>query len=139
MFKKILVAVDGSVANQAAIEVASQLAREGAEVILINVVMPMSARVGAGEPPPEESTAILSEAAAAVKAAGGSVAKELQSYAGVKGPAHEILEAARNENCDLIVTGNRGHSAWVGLTLGSVSQRVLHHAPCPVLVVPGKD
>ncbi len=139
MFKKILVAVDGSAANQAAIKVASQLAKDGAGIVLINVIMPTSARVGAGLPPPEESIAVLEEAAAAIKAAGGAVAKEMQSYAGVKGPAHEILEAASNENCDLIVTGNRGHSAWLGLALGSVSQRVLHHAPCPVLVVPGED
>lgn len=139
MFKKVLVAVDGSAANRAAIEVASQLAKDGAEMILINVIMPVSVRVGAGEPSPEESAKVLEDAAAAIKAAGGAMVKELQSYAGVKGPAHEILEAARNESCDLIVTGNRGHSAWVGLALGGVSQRVLHHAPCPVLVVPGQD
>ena len=138
MFKKALVAVDGSAANQAAIEVASELAKDGVEIILINVVTPVSVRVRADEPLVEESSNVLSDAAAAIKAVGGLV-KEMQSYAGVKGPAHEILEAARNESCDLIVTGNRGHSAWVGLALGSVSQRVLHHAPCPVLVVPGKD
>lgn len=139
MFNKILVAIDGSPANQAAIAVASQLAKEGAQIILISVIMPTPARVGVGLPPVEESTEVLNEAAAAIKTAGGSAVKEIQSYAGVKGPAHEILEAARNEGCDLIVTGNRGHSAWVGLALGSVSQRVLHHAPCPVLVVPGED
>ena len=139
MFKKALVAVDGSAANRAAIEVASELARDGVEMILINVVMPVSVRVRADEPSLEDSSKVLGDAAAVIKAAGGAQVKELQSYAGVKGPAHEILEAARNESCDLIVTGNRGHSAWVGLALGSVSQRVLHHAPCPVLVVPGKD
>lgn len=139
MFKKVLVAVDGSPANKAAIEVASQLAKEGAELILINVVMPVPTRVGAGEPALDESTEILLEAAAMMKAAGASNVKEIQSYAGVRGPAHEIIEAASNEGCDLIVTGNRGHSAWLGLALGSVSQRVLHHAPCPVLVVPGEE
>ena len=139
MFKKALVAVDGSAANQAAIEVASELAKDGVEIVLINVVTPVSVRIRADEPLVEESSNVLSDAAALIKAVGGALAKEMQSYAGVKGPAHEILEAARNESCDLIVAGNRGHSAWVGLALGSVSQRVLHHAPCPVLVVPGKD
>ena len=108
-------------------------------MILINVVMPVSVRIRADEPSLEESSTVLEDAAGPVRAAGGALVKELQSYAGVKGPAHEILEAARNEGCDLIVTGNRGHSAWVGLALGSVSQRVSDHAPCPVLVVPGKD
>lgn len=136
MFKKVLVAVDGSPANQAAVEIATQLAKEGAEVILINVIMPVPGRIGAGEPSPVESLEVLTEAAAAIRVAGGAVAKEIQSYAGVRGPAHEIIEAARNEACDLIVTGHGGHSAWVGLALGGVSQRILHHAPCPVLVVP---
>jgi nucleotide-binding universal stress UspA family protein len=139
VFKKVLVAVDGSPANRAAVDIASQLAKEGSELILINVIMPISGRVGAGEPSPEESSEVLTEGVAAIKAAGGAVAKEIQSYAGVRGPAHEIIEAARNEGCDLIVTGHGGHSAWVGLALGSVSQRVLHHAPCPVLVVPSPE
>ena len=139
MFKKVLVAVDGSAANRAAVEVGSQLAKEGSELILINVIMPLPGRVGAGEPSHEESSAVLMETVAAIKAAGGAVAKEIQSYAGVRGRAHDIIEAARNEGCDLIVTGHGGHSAWVGLALGSVSQRVLHHAPCPVFVVPSLE
>ena len=139
MFKKVLVAVDGSAANQAALSMASQLAKDGAQLVLVNVVMPIPARVGAGEPPAEESAKVLTDAASTIKAAGGSVSKELQSYAGIRGPAHDIIEAAQNEGCDLIITGSRGHSAWVGVALGSVSMRVLHHAPCPVLVVPGSD
>jgi nucleotide-binding universal stress UspA family protein len=50
----------------------------------------------------------------------------------------EIVEAAKEDVADLIITGSRGHSAWAGAALGSVSQRILHLAPCPVLVVPGE-
>lgn len=136
MFKKVLVAVDGSAANQAALSMAGQLAKDGAQLVLLNVIIPVPARVGAGEPPLDESAHVLADAAATIKAAGGSVGKEIQSYAGIRGPAHEIIEAAQSEGCDLIVTGSRGHSAWLGMALGSVSLRVLHHAPCPVLIVP---
>ena len=52
------------------------------------------------------------------------------------GPAHIIAEAAAKESADVIVTGTRGHTALAGVFLGSVAQRLLHLASCPVLVVP---
>ena len=55
------------------------------------------------------------------------------------GPAHAIVEIAEGANADLIVTGTRGHSAIAGLLLGSVTQRLLHIARCPVLVAPPTD
>jgi nucleotide-binding universal stress UspA family protein len=51
-------------------------------------------------------------------------------------PANEVVKAASEEGADLIVAGSRGHSAITGLLLGSVTNRLLHIAPCPVLVVP---
>jgi nucleotide-binding universal stress UspA family protein len=55
-------------------------------------------------------------------------------------PAHQIADIARDAGADLIVMGSRGHGAVAGLLLGSVTQRLLHVAPCPVLVVPaGRD
>jgi nucleotide-binding universal stress UspA family protein len=52
------------------------------------------------------------------------------------GPAPVIAEAAAREKADIIVTGTRGHTALAGVIVGSVAQRLLHVAPCPVLVVP---
>jgi hypothetical protein len=51
-------------------------------------------------------------------------------------PAHEIADVAREVGADLIVIGTRGHTPIAGLSLGSVTLRLLHVAPCPVLAVP---
>jgi nucleotide-binding universal stress UspA family protein len=57
----------------------------------------------------------------------------------VGGAAHAIADAAREGGAEVIVVGTRGHTALAGLLLGSVTQRLLHISPCPVLAVPTAD
>jgi nucleotide-binding universal stress UspA family protein len=52
-------------------------------------------------------------------------------------PADEIMKVARDEHFDLIVVGNVGKSGIERVLMGSVSEAVVRHAPCPVLVVRG--
>jgi nucleotide-binding universal stress UspA family protein len=54
----------------------------------------------------------------------------------LEGPVAEaIMNVAETRDADLIVLGARGMSSLEGLLLGSVSQKVIHHTTCPVLVV----
>ena len=50
-------------------------------------------------------------------------------------PAKVIIELAKAKGYDLIIMGTRGRSSFQELLIGSVSQKVMHHASCPVMVV----
>lgn len=50
-------------------------------------------------------------------------------------PAELVVDVAREWGADLIVVGSHGKGFWGRLTLGSVSDAVVHHAPCSVLIV----
>lgn len=50
-------------------------------------------------------------------------------------PDSRIVEAAEKMHADLIIVGSHGYNRWERLLLGSISDSVVHHAPCSVLVV----
>ena len=60
---------------------------------------------------------------------------ESRIHLGVGNPAHEILVLAESGHYDLIVLGTRGRKGLSHAILGSVAEKVLRHAPCPVLTV----
>lgn len=136
--RKILAAVDGSDASLHAMHDAEELARElHAELTLVYVsppyAMPMefSTTPGAylGESDRIRGERILS---AALRELHGVEAKTVN----LRGPpAETISELAQNENYDLVVVGNEGKSALARFFLGSMSDRLVHVCPRPVLVV----
>lgn len=74
-------------------------------------------------------------AALAKRLAAAGIGVETLLVRGEAGPL--IVRNAARRGCDLIVIGSRGLDAYEACTLGSTSTYVLHHSPCPVLIVPG--
>ena len=140
--RDILVAVDGSKYSNAAVSVAAELVRQhgAASVTLLNVIEVVSSDVGVvelpGSPQDPEAWAIFAKPREILAAAG--IEPRLLLREG--DPANEIVEAAKAGGYDLIVVGHRGLSPIKAFLLGSVSDRVVAHAPCSVLVVrPGLE
>ncbi|MBA4379272.1 MAG: universal stress protein [Anaerolinea sp.] len=137
MFQNILLAVDGSPHALRAAQVAAGLARKfGADLRVITAFDPVPPYLG--EPNLQHAiSARMKEAEAVLNAAleaVGSIPGELRSDL-LEGPAAEaILAVARTRQNDLIIIGARGLGT-LDVLLGSQSQKVLSHAPCPVLVV----
>lgn len=70
----------------------------------------------------------------ALERAGADEDVRIEEYVAEGSAAMVLVERARD--ADLLVVGTRGHGGFAGLLLGSVSQQVAHHAPCPVVIVP---
>ncbi len=140
MFERIVVGVDGSTANDAVIETAAKLsASTGGALVVLHVLDVWPSRGAAHEESEAAARSLLDTVKTRIEDAGGKVAGTLFARPGARGAAWEICETAKAERADAIVVGSRGHGAWAGAVLGSVSQRVVHHAPCPVLIVPSPD
>ena len=138
MFRKILVAVDGSDCASQAVWVAAYLARVlGADLCVITVFDPVPAYVGefahlaAINAQRKAAEEILQKALGVAGELPGRLESEVQEGR----PAEAILRVAKARAIDLIVMGARGHGTLSGFLLGSQSLKVLHHAGCPVLVV----
>ena len=139
MFDKILLAVDGSEHAINAARTAADLARamKANEVRIVaaydfipsylgepNMQYAIDARM-------ESAKAIMQKAVDAV----GDIPCEIHTEI-IEGPVAEaIIEVAATRKSDVIVMGSRGLGTLAGLLLGSTSQKVVAHAPCPVLIV----
>jgi len=137
MFGTIVLAVDGSRPSDKAVDYAGRLAKEsGSRIVAVHVKEIMAGR--AAGPVHIDEDEILAKVRNQVKKLNDDGIKaELQVTSTMTGgPAHVVAAAAATESADVIVTGTRGHTALAGVFLGSVAQRLLHVAGCPVLVVP---
>lgn len=145
-WKRICAAIDFSEASRDALDTAADLARaSGAELTLAHV-REVPLRAGTDMLVPPAGFALL--AAEELDAALAQWRKHAERLVGrpvrarllpVGEPAHELVRLARDEDADLVVLGTHGRSGVTRLVLGSVAERVLRHAPCPVLVVRRKE
>lgn len=141
-FRRVLVPLDFSERARKALRHGRGLAKQfGAKLILLHVVEPMVYPSDLGYTPvlsdeltaqvQQESTARLDEAVKAEQARGIECEGVLRSGR----PYLEITAAAEELDADLIVLTTHGYTGLKHVVLGSTAERVVRHAPCPVLVV----
>ncbi len=144
MFSRIVVGTDGSETATEAVRQAADLASKvGASLTLVSAYEPVSQTRLREErqqvpgdmahtvSPREDVEATLSEAAEMVKGMGVDV----NTVASQGDPADAILDTAEEQNADLIIVGNKGMTGAKRFLLGSVPNKVSHHAPSSVLIV----
>ncbi len=140
MYKKILVGIDGSETSMRALEKVLNFAKENQiEVTAISVVPPhreLSSSFSVFghimdliRKPYEKA---LEEAKDLAEDVGISIKTVLEEG----DPYEKIIEVAKNERCDLIVTGRRGLTAFEKILIGSTTSKVINNSPIDVLVVP---
>jgi len=138
VFENILLAVDGSDGAVKAARAATELAQlTKAHLRIVIAFDPIPAYLGepnlqaAVDARMREADAILERTLKVVGEIPGEIHTEI-----LEGPAADaILRVAETRGNDLIVMGSRGLGQLAGLLLGSQSQKVVTHAPCPVLIV----
>jgi nucleotide-binding universal stress UspA family protein len=144
MFKTMVVGTDGSETATQAVRQAVELAKDvGASVEIVSAYEPVPAqrlRQERREAPeelqwainPREDVDSTLEAAAAIVRDAGLTANTHRRQGD---PADAILDVAEERGADLIVVGNKGMTGAKRFLLGSVPNKVSHHAPCSVLII----
>lgn len=138
MFKTIVLALDGSDQSLLALKYAKELAEKFEARLIMVHVFPHTSDLRDYEGydklvAKRKSTGqeILENARTEIGSATFALEEDL-----LEGPAADaILSTAKTRSADLIVMGTRGMGSFEGLLFGSVSSKVAHYAPCPVMVV----
>jgi len=138
MFRNVIWATDGSEHADRALATALTLVEEGRGKLFVVHANEILGGRGAGYPvfaDEDELRKHIQDQVDSIVADG--VDAELRVATGVqRDPGDLIADEARKVRADVIVVGTRGHGRIAGMLLGSVTQRLLHVAPCPVLAVP---
>jgi nucleotide-binding universal stress UspA family protein len=145
VFASILVGTDGSDTATTAVRYAIDLARElGARLLIVSAYEPVSDQRLRNEKleVPEDLQwmvnprgDVLEMLERAKSEATGAGVVDVETYARQGDAADAILDVAEEQRSDLIVVGNRGMTGAKRFLLGSVPNKVSHHAPCSVLIV----
>ncbi|MDA3023410.1 MAG: universal stress protein [Actinomycetota bacterium] len=135
---RIVVGVDSSKTSLKALRWAiAEAELRGAGLMLVHafprpelVGMTMVVTLPSDDELREASEQVLDDALAA---AGGAGETAVTKHVGAGGPASVLVEVAKD--AELLVLGSRGLGGFRGMLLGSVTQQVIAHAPCPVVVI----
>jgi len=133
--RRIVVGVDGSACATRAVEFAArQAAQNDVPLLVVSAYQEMPAAAGflaEGALIHESAEAVVADAICQAEELEPSVVVTGQTMLDAPGPALARL----SKGATALVVGTRGHSEIAGIFLGSVSQYVLHHAPCNTIVV----
>ncbi len=144
MFRTIVVGTDGSETAEKAVAQAAELAASVAsELLIVSAFEPIGRqrlREEAAQAPDDVRWMVNPrEDVDATLAGAVELAEEkgvtTRTFARQGDPADAILDVAEEEHADLIVVGNKGMTGAKRFLLGSVPNKVSHHAPCSVLIV----
>jgi len=144
MFSSIVVGTDGSPTAQEAVRQATLLAKSlGAKVYIVSAYEPVpegrlrDERLQVPEDlqwmvnPREDVEDTLQVSASELRREG----LDVETIAREGDPADAILDVAEEKNADLVVVGNRGMTGAKRFLLGSVPNKISHHAPCSVMII----
>jgi nucleotide-binding universal stress UspA family protein len=143
MYSSIVVGTDGSDTARRAVSEATRLSKAlGCELHLVSAYEPLRGTRVVGAPeevaqtalPDSDVRAVVDEAAATVRLSGVAVS----SHTVTGDPADALLAVAAEQAAGLIVVGSRGMHGMTRV-LGSVPNKVSHHARCSVLIVATED
>ncbi|MFK7804475.1 MAG: universal stress protein [Anaerolineae bacterium] len=144
MFKKILIPLDGSYRSEQALDLVGKLfSTDEIELILLEATgeaelsFPIYAAGVDGymQGLPEYKKARVDEYVTSVTSKTRSWAPNVRGYSMLGKPEDAIVEIANTEEIDLIIMVTHGYAAFERLLLGSVTEKVIRDAPCPVLAV----
>jgi nucleotide-binding universal stress UspA family protein len=144
MFDRIVVGTDGSETANEAVRQATELAKAvGSSIDLVSAYEPVSSarlREEAQQVPKDMEWMVnpREDVDATLKAAGEQIEEagvEVHTHAREGDPADAILDVAEERKTDLIIVGNKGMTGAKRFLLGSVPNKVSHHAPCSVLII----
>lgn len=135
--RRILLATDLSPASEGATREAIDLARDlGANLLIVSVIDPAVRGVPGGRVERMDQRRRAREDAAqelVIRGRQAGVPVSFLVWEGEPGPS--IVDAATSEQVDMVIVGSHGRGSMGRLLIGSVSEHVVRHAPCPVLVV----
>ena len=145
---RVLLATDGRECSQKAVKMLSNFAATKIEYIkiisVIDMSLPISIDLYGGFIPSnieiektvrENAEVVLKETHEKLNSLENHTNTTVTTEVLFGSPESRIVETAGNMNADIIIVGSHGYNGWERLLLGSVSDAVIHHAPCSVLVV----